>query len=212
MHTVQKRLVTFGGMAVLAVPLTTAAIAYACTAIATVSTNSPTALAGGNVTVSGKGFTPHDAGDTNTEPAKIRFDDIDGPVIATANPSGAADGGKFSVQIAVPALAPGDHVLVVTQNGSDGRPAYGTPARQILTVLAPAAPAAAPVASLVPALGEAFVMPTVTQPSGNSAMLTKTVASCKKKFSARKAKTKAGKRSMLRKRTSCIASAEKKYA
>ena len=213
MHTVQKRLLTFGGMAVLAVPLSTAAIAYACTSIATVATSSPTALAGANVTISGKGFTPHDAGDTNTEPAKIRFDDIDGPVVATANPSPAADGGKFSVQISVPGLAAGDHVLVVTQNGSDGRPAYGTPARSVLTVLAPpAAPAAAPVAGLVPALGEAFVLPTLTEPSGDSAKLTKAVASCKKKFSTKKAKTKAGRKSMMRKRATCITSAEKKYA
>jgi hypothetical protein len=212
MHTVQKRLLTFGGMAVLAVPLTTAAIAYACTSIATVATSTPTALAGANVVVTGKGFTPHDAGDTNTEPAKIRFDDIDGPVVATANPSPASDGGKFSVQIAVPSLAAGDHVLVVTQNGSDGRPAYGTPARSVLTVLAPAAPVAAPVANLVPALGEAFVIPTLTTPSGDSAKLTKAVASCKRKFSTKKAKTKAGRRSMMRKRATCITSAEKKYA
>jgi hypothetical protein len=213
MNTVQKRLLTFGGMAVLAVPLSTAAIAYACTSIATVATSAPSAVAGTTVTVSGKGFTPHDAGDTTSDPAKIRFDDIDGAVVATANPSGAADGGKFSVQISVPGLAAGDHVLVVTQNGSDGRPAYGTPARSVLTVLAaPAAPAAAPVVSLVPALGEAFVMPTLTEPSGDTAKLTKAVASCKKKFSTKKAKTKAGRRSMMRKRATCITSAEKKFA
>ena len=214
MNTVQKRLLTFGGMAVLAVPLSTAAIAYACTSIATVATSAPSALAGANVVVSGKGFTPHDAGDTNSEPAKIRFDDIDGPVVATANPSPAADGGKFSISISVPGLAAGDHVLVVTQNGSDGRPAYGTPARSVLTVLAPpAAPAAAPVvAGLVPALGEAFVIPTLTAPSGDDAKLTKAVASCKKKFSTKKAKTKAGRKSMMRKRATCITSAEKKYA
>ena len=213
MNTVQKRLLTFGGMTVLAVPLTTAAIAYACTSIATVATSSASAVAGTTVTVSGKGFTPHDAGDTTSDPAKVRFDDIDGTVIASANPSSAADGGKFSVQISVPALAAGDHILVVTQNGSDGRPAYGTPARSVLTVLAPpAAPAAAPVAGLVPALGEAFVMPALTAPSGDDAKLTKAVASCKKKFSTKKAKTKAGRRSMMRKRATCITSAEKKYA
>jgi hypothetical protein len=212
MHTVQKRLLTFGGMAMLAVPLSTAAIAYACTSIATVATSSQTAVAGANVTVSGKGFTPHDAGDTNSEPAKIRFDDIDGPVIATANPSPAADGGKFSVQVAVPGLAAGDHVLVVTQNGSDGRPAYGTPARTVLTVLAPAAPVVPAAPSLQPAHREAVVLPTLTAPSGDSAKLTKAVASCKRKFATKKAKTKAGRKSMARKRATCITSAEKKYA
>jgi hypothetical protein len=214
MHSVQKRLLTIAGMTVLAVPLTAVAIAYACTSIATVSTDKAAALATTTVTVNGKGFTPHNAGDTTTDTAKIRFDDIDGAVIATANPSSAADGGKFSVQIQVPAgMAAGDHVLLVTQNGSDGRPAYGTPARQVFTVLAPVVtPAASTATSLVPALGAAFVIPTLTEPSGDDAKLTKAVASCKRKFSTTKAKTKAGRRSMARKRATCITSAEKKYA
>jgi hypothetical protein len=199
---------------VLAVPLTAVAIAYACTSIATVSTDKAAALAATTVTVNGKGFTPHNAGDTTTDTAKVRFDDIDGAVIATANPSAAADGGKFSVQIQVPAgMAAGDHVLLVTQNGSDGRPAYGTPARQVFTVLAPVVtPAATTATGLVPALGEAFVIPTLTEPSGDDAMLTKAIASCKRKFSTKKAKTKAARKSMARKRATCITSAEKKYA
>jgi len=214
MHIAQKRVWTFAGMGVLAVPLTAAAIAYACTSLATVSLDKPAAVSGTTVTVSGKGFTPHDAGDTTTDAAKVRFDNLDGAVVATANPSSASDGGKFTVQVQVPALDAGDHVLVVTQNGSDGRPAYGTPARQVFTVLAPAAAAAAPpgVTAVAPPLSQAMLVPTVTKPSGDSAKLTKAVASCKKKFSARKAKTRAGRKSMARKRATCITSAEKKYA
>jgi len=214
MHISQKRVLTFAGMGALAVPLTAVAIAYACTSIATLSMDRSSALAGSTITVTGKGFTPHDAGDTTTDAAKVRFDDIDGAVVATANPSSAADGGKFSIQVQVPGLGAGDHVLVVTQNGSDGRPAYGTPARQVFTVLeAAAAPAAAPaVAAATPPLSQPMLVPTLTKPSGDAAKLTKAVASCKKKFSIKKAKTRSGKRSMARKRATCVSSAERKYA
>lgn len=213
MHSSRKRVLTFAGMGAFALPLTVAAMAYACTSISTVDTAPGQALAGTTVTVSGKGFTAHDAGDTNTDSAKVRFDEMDGAVVGTANPSSASDGGKFSVQITVPAnLAPGDHVLLVTQNGSDGRPAYGSPARAVFSVLEPVAaavPAATP--SAVPALGAAFV-PALTAPSGDAAKLTKAVASCKNKFSSRKAKTRTGRKSMARRRATCISSAEKKYA
>lgn len=213
MYSSRKRLLTFVGMGTFALPLTVAAMAYACTSISTVDTAPGQALAGTTVTVSGKGFTPHEAGDTTTDSAKVRFDAVDGPVVGTANPSSAADGGRFSVQVTVPAnMAAGDHVLLVTQNGSDGRPAYGSPARQIFSVLEPvvaAVPAATP--SPVPALGQAFV-PVLTTPSGDVKKLTKAVASCKKKFSSRKATTRTGRKMMARKRATCITSAEKKYA
>ena len=212
MSTAQKRIWTCAGMALLAVPLTVAAIAHACTGLATVNASPLAAVSGSTITVNGKGFVAHDPSDARTEPAKIRFDDLDGPVVATASPAPASGFGAFSVQIAVPNLPAGDHVLIVTQNGTDGRPAYGTPARQAFTIAAPAAvtPPVSP-GGLVPALGEAFVIPALTNPSGDAAKLTKAVASCKKKFRASKARTKAGKRSMARKRSSCITSAEKKY-
>jgi hypothetical protein len=206
------------GFGLAAIPLSAAAIAYACTGLATVSTSSSSATSGATVVVTGSGFAAHDPSDIRTEQAKVRFDDPSGDVVATASPTPANDGGKFSVQITVPALAAGDHVLIVTQNGSDGRPAFGTPARQAFAITAPAAVpaavvAAAPVAAApalapidVPVLSQPFVTP------ARERALSKAIASCRSRFSVTKAKTKRGKARMTQRRSACIKAARTRYA
>lgn len=213
-----KRVWVLCGLALVAVPLSAAALAYACTGLATVST-APGAVAGTTVVVTGSGFAAHDPLDIRTEPAKIRFDNPAGTVVATASPTPATDGGKFSVSITVPALDAGDHVLIVTQNGTDGRPAYGTPARAAFAIVAPAAeaapvappaapapPPAAPAPIEMPALSQPFVVPAKTL------ALRRALAACRSKFSASKAKTKAGKRRMASRRSACIKSAKARLA
>jgi hypothetical protein len=207
-------------------------VAYACTALATLSTNRTSAVAGDTVTVSGKGFAPHDASDIRSSPAVVRMDSASGPVLAQASPSSNSTGGTFSTDITVPKVDAGEHVIVVTQNGIDGRPAFGTPARTVLTVdptpvPVPAAQSVAPVAesaavSPPAAVIAPFVAPPVAAraaaPSASLARAralarartrTRAIASCRTKYSAKRSKTKAGKRRMAIKRSSCIRAANR---
>lgn len=173
------------------------------------------------VTVSGKGFAPHDPSDIRTAPAEVRLDSMTGPVLAKASPSSSSTGGAFSVEITVPDVGAGEHVIVVTQNGISGTPAYGTPARTVLTIL-PATPAAAPNAA-APALSAGavvapFVSPVLDTPAAPSAaaLLAKAkakakakararaLAACRSKYDTRRARTPSARKRMARKRASCI--------
>jgi len=225
MHNFGKRVWLLLGLGALAVPLAAVGLAYACTGLATVSSNPGSGAPGDTVTVSGKGFTPHDPSDTRTSPAEIRLDSQSGPVLATANPAGGAAGGGFSAQITVPQVAAGDHVLIVTQVGTDGRPSYGTPARQVFTVTAAPAPAPAPAPAAVPVVAPpaatqaATPQTTPSSPSSGAsssakkaAALKKAVAKCNSKYSPKKGKTKARKKALTRKRASCVTKAKARNA
>jgi len=136
------------GVGVIAVPLIAAALAYGCTAAAILSSNPGAAAPGGAVAVTGKYFKTH-ASDSpgSAGPVQVRLGGVTGPVLATATPEGADR--QFTVRIRVPSdAAAGDTLLVGTQYESDGRPVYGTPARQAFEITrpAPAAPGATPVA------------------------------------------------------------------
>ncbi len=224
MHNFGKRVWLLLGLGALAVPLAVVGLAYACTGLATVSSNPGSGAPGDTVTVSGKGFTPHDPSDTRTSPAEIRLDSQSGPALATADPAGGAAGGSFSVQITVPQVPAGDHVLMVTQVGTDGRPSYGSPARTVFTVTAAPAPAPAPAAVPVvaPPAATQAAAPAQTTPSSPSsgasssakkaAALKKAVAKCNSKYSAKKGKTKARKKALARKRASCVSKAKARNA
>lgn len=218
MQNFGKRVWVVVGMGLLSVPLVTVGLAYACTGLATVSSNPGSGAPGSTVTVNGKGFIAHDPSDVRTSPAEIRLGSMDGPVLATASPAGGSAGGSFSVEMTVPQVSPGQHVLVVTQRGADGRPAYGTPARQAFAVIAPPPPAPAPAPALAqPApLG---TLPVAVQPApaatpapsnrrtSSSASrrraLARALASCNRRYSSRKAKTRAGKLRMAKRRVTC---------
>ena len=220
MHNFGKRVWLLLGLGALAVPLAAVGLAYACTGLATVSSNPGSGAPGDAVTVSGKGFTPHDPSDTRTSPAEIRLDSQSGPVLATANPAGGSAGGSFSAQITVPQVAAGDHVLMVTQVGTDGRPSYGTPARQVFTVTEAPAPAPAAVPVVAPAATQAAApQATPSSPSSGAsssakkaAALKKAVAKCNRKYSAKKGKTKASKKALTKKRASCVTKAKARNA
>ena len=206
-----RRLWTLLALALVGVPLTAVGIANACTALATLSMSTSSARAGDTVDVVGKHFAAHDPSDVRTEPAKIRFDSYSGPVVATASPSSASDSGSFNVRITIPDLPPGEHVLVVTQNGTDGRPAYGTPARHAFTVLPspPPAPASTASPAELPALAQPLVAPTVTRARGS---LTGAIANCRRRHRVASARTAAGKRRVARRRAACIASARARFS
>jgi hypothetical protein len=211
MHPHGKRIWLWLGLGLLAVPVAMAGVAYACTALATVSTSSASALMGSAVTVTGKGFAPHDPSDIRTAPAIVHLDSVTGPVLAQASPSSNNTGGTFAVDISVPSVAAGDHVLVVTQNGVDGAPAYGTPARTVLSIVAPpVAPIIVPIVTPAPIaplpLG---VLPAVKAPALTAAQkLSKAIAKCKSTNSISKAKTALGKKRVSKRRASCISKAK----
>ncbi len=205
-------------MGLFVVPMSVASLAYACTGLATISTSPGSGVAGSTVTVNAKGFAAHDPSDARTSPAEIRMDSMTGPVIGTASPSSSRAGGNFSVQITVPNVDPGEHVLIATQNGTDGRPSYGTPARTVFKVdptpappaaAAAAPPAPAPAVSAAPAavvsVAPAQDSPKVSSPSKPARLsLGKAIASCNRQFNVNKAKTKKGKRRTAARRSACI--------
>jgi hypothetical protein len=130
-------------LGVLCVPLAAAAVAYGCTAAATLTPSSAATAAGQTVSVTGKYFGTHDPEDINSNsPVQIRLGSVTGPVLASAKPTGTDR--SFTVNITVPAGTPaGNTFLSGTQLSATGTPVYGTPARQAFKVLpAPAAPPA----------------------------------------------------------------------
>ena len=135
------------GLGVLSVPLVAAAVAYGCTAAATLSINPNTAAAGSTVTVTGKYFATHSDNPTSASAVQLRVGSVTGPVLATAEPSGSDR--SFSVQIQVPANASGNSFVSATQFEASGQPVYGTPARQAFRVT-PAAAAPGPAAGGAP--------------------------------------------------------------
>ena len=204
MHRLGNRFWPVMTLGVLAVPVCAVAVAYGCTALATVSTSNPSAVAGSSVAVAGKFFAPHDPADIRTSPALIHLDTVDAPAIASASPDAA---GTFSVPITVPAtIAAGDHVLIVTQNGSDGAPAFGTPARTILTV--DPAPLPAPVVTVpAPAQAPVTVPAALIAPlAAAKKPLTKAqkISRCKSKYKPSSAKTKKGRHRLATRRAACI--------
>lgn len=212
MQHLGKRAWILMGMSLLAIPVSAAAVAYACTALATLHASSGTAVAGTTITVTGKFFAPHDAADIRTSPAFIRMDRLDGAALTQVSP---ASNGTFSVDVTVPTVNAGEHVLIATQNGIDGRPAYGTPARTVLTVepapvaaavLKPAAIATlAPVSVFPPA-----PKPAVTTKAKKKKTMAQRVASCRSKYKVSSAKTKKGRKRVAARRASCIRLATKR--
>jgi len=204
-------------LGLMAVPVTAVGVAYACTALAVAETNVRTAAVGDTITVSGKFFAPHDPADIRTSPAIIRMDRIDGPALAQASPGSNSAGGTFSVDITVPATDAGEHVVIVTQNRADGTPAYGTPARTVLSVTpAPAAAqaaAAAPAPAPAPAVAAPLATPfpaaeTSPAPAARTGPTrAQRIAACKRRFRVSSAKTQRGRRRIASRRTSCIRTA-----
>lgn len=92
----------------------TTSLAFACTSLATLSSNSSSARPGEQVEVAGRGYR---GGDSESEKVSVRFDTPRGEVVATAAPDSE---GAFTAAVAVPDLAPGPHVLVVTQSDGAG--------------------------------------------------------------------------------------------
>jgi hypothetical protein len=133
--------------AVAAATVFVGAAAFACTNLATLNLSSTAGKAGDVVTVTGSSFAVG-RGDAPTLPVQLRWNGVDGMVLAETVPDRA---GNISATFTVPEGQPGYYVLVATQKDARGVDTYGTPARasyQILgasgqSVVAPPANAAA---------------------------------------------------------------------
>lgn len=204
---VGRRGVVLLALSLVLVPMSAASLAYACTGLATATTSRSSGVAGSTVTVNGKGFVPHDGANASGALAEIRMDSLTGPVIGTGSPSGTY--GSFAAQITLPSVDPGEHVLIVTQNGDDGKPVYGSPARTVFTVdptpvAAPAAAAPAPAAAVQSAPAAPVAVGVKASQPSRASTLAKAITRCRTRYNAKKAKTRAGKRRTLARRNACI--------
>ena len=140
MSSFKKRSLFLVCVGAVSVPLVAAALAYGCTAVATLAASQGAATAGTTISVTGKYFGTHDPATDNTNGrAEIRLGSLTGPVLATGAPSGSDQ--AFTVNVTIPAGTPaGDTFIAATQKRANGTPVYGTPARQAFKVLAAAAP------------------------------------------------------------------------
>jgi hypothetical protein len=105
----------------------TAAVAYACTNLATLNLSQGAGAPGTSFTATGSSFAP-------SAPVQLHWNSLTGPVLAKAM---ASPTGSIAATAAIPSSAtPGAYVIVATQMVK-GSPAFGTPARSTFQVVGP---------------------------------------------------------------------------
>lgn len=110
-----------------------AAVAYACVALMSITTDVSTVQPGGTVTVMGTDF-------AQDQPVELHLDTPDGPLLATVPPPKSTMTSKFAVKVTLPEdTAVGEHLILATQTYHHMN--AGAPARAVLYV-GTAAPAA----------------------------------------------------------------------
>jgi hypothetical protein len=128
-----RKKIARSGVVGAAVSVVVGATAFACTNLATLNLSSTAGKAGDTVTVTGSSFAVG-RGDAPTIPVQLRWNGVDGMVLAETVPDRA---GNISATFAVPEGAPGYYVLVATQKDARGVDTYGTPARASYQILGP---------------------------------------------------------------------------
>lgn len=117
-----------GVLASMGALVVAASTAWACVSGPVVNLSTIQAKPGEQITLTGTGFRQPD-------PVLVRFNALDGPILATLDKPSSDR--TISGQITVPAAAaPGNYVLVVTQQGADGELTQ-SPIRALLTVVGP---------------------------------------------------------------------------
>lgn len=149
--SMRKKCVLAGAVGA-AVTVVVGAAAFACTNLATLNLSSTAGKAGDAVTVTGSSFAVG-RGDAPTIPVQLRWNGVDGTVLAETTPDRA---GNISATFTVPDGMPGYYVLVATQKDARGVDTYGTPARASYQILGPngqsvVTPAASAAATSLPA-------------------------------------------------------------
>ncbi len=121
-----------GGLSAAGAVLLVGAAAWACVSGPAINLSTVNAKPGQQVTINGTNF-------TKTDPVQIRWNSLDGPVIATLEtspiPGSTGSGRLVTGQVTVPADAkPGNYVLIFTQTSADGKLSQ-QPIRALLTVV-----------------------------------------------------------------------------
>ncbi len=144
------------GLGAAAAGIMSAATVWACVAGPSAFTSTINAKAGEEIGVTAVDF-------RNTSPVVVRFDALDGPVLAEL---GAPKSGRVEGKVTIPqGTAPGSHVLVFTQTGPDGK-FVQTPVRTMVNVVGDGAPVVA--ATSVGVAGDARPTGLVTSDNGIS--------------------------------------------
>ncbi|MGH9266670.1 MAG: hypothetical protein ACRD0D_00660 [Acidimicrobiales bacterium] len=125
-----------------------AAVAFACTNLATLNLSSATGKVGDSIVLTGSSFSVNSSNVANSTPVVVSWNGANGPVLATVTPD---KGGNISAPFSIPEGAPGYYVIVATQKNASGVDAYGTPARASFQILGPNGALAAPGAAATPA-------------------------------------------------------------
>ena len=121
----QVRRWAIGGVATAAVGIMMGAAAWACVSGPVVNLSTISAKPGQEVGITGTGF-------QTTNPAVIRWNALDGPVLA--NVAAPITGGNLSSSFTVPAgTQPGSYVVIVTQTKPDGSLSL-SPIRAVMSV------------------------------------------------------------------------------
>ncbi len=113
--------------------LVAASSSFACASLALVEVNPNVVKAGQEVSWKGTFF-------IKDEPVQIRWNALDGPVLATATPPSADNGlhGNWRFvegRMTIPeGLAPGTYLVIATQNPVKGNNTWGIPARTTVQV------------------------------------------------------------------------------
>jgi len=102
-----------------------AAAAWACVSGPVVNLSTISAKPGQEVGITGSGFQA-------ANPAQIRFNTLDGPVLTTVN--APITGGNMDAKFTVPTgTAPGSYVVIITQTTADGKLSL-SPVRVVMSV------------------------------------------------------------------------------
>lgn len=132
-RAVRSRMVVGAALGVVAVMFLGAA-AWACTNLATLNLSAPAGKPGDALTITGSSFrVPRNAGEA-LNPVLLRWNGVDGPVMAEAVPDPA---GNISASVQIPDGQPGYYVIVAQQRNAFGADEYGTPARAAFQILGP---------------------------------------------------------------------------
>lgn len=118
-----QKMVKIGLLAGMAV-VVLAATAWACVPVASLQVSPQQASPGDELTVTGRFY--------NDNPVQLRWDGLDGRVLATITPANRSIEGTFRV----PSNAePGNYTLVATQDAADDRTTWGIPSRALVSVV-----------------------------------------------------------------------------
>jgi len=119
------RRLAVGGVGAAAAGVLFAAAAWACVSGPVVNLSTISAKAGQEVSITGTGFQA-------ANPAQIRFNALDGPVLTTV--PAPITGGNLAATFTVPAgTAPGSYVIMVTQTNAAGQLSL-SPVRAVMSV------------------------------------------------------------------------------